>query len=322
MPQDYTRHYDIDAPTLNFSGYNLAATSLDPDRNGEVSPAIQRLFTTTYSSASVLLMPAVDSNPPNSTYDAEFLGPLITCGSLNSSESAVMDNIVNHTSAWYQSLGSSGAGIVEYLLFKPDVAFMDATGQPNETFDYFNLIGSITNASRNIPPGPVDSFWAYSDEGSWSCRTSNATFRGKFTTHLQKQDITVHNANITSSPLGDYSQNWSDPHSRIAYDMIVRMIFNLLEGAIVHDLRPDSDPRVNAIPTVFRTSIVQTGLIGALNFSTTLATGAAKTGRATTDKPIITPQDESLAQDLSLGALIEQLSRNVTMSFFSDTQFW
>ncbi|KAI4595644.1 hypothetical protein KJ359_006633 [Pestalotiopsis sp. 9143b] len=274
------------------------------------------------ASASVLLMPAVDSNPPNSTYEAEFLGPLITCGNLNSSESAIMGNIVNHTSAWYQSLGSSGAGVVEYLLFKPDVGFMDPAGQPNETFDYYNFIGSITNTSRNGPDGAVDNFWAYSDEGAWSCHTSNATFQGKFTTHLEKQDITVDDDNTTLSPLGDYSHNWSDPHSRIAYEMIVRMIFSLLEGAIVHDLRPDSDPQVNAIPTVFRTSIMQTGLIGALNFSTALATGATKSGRATTDKPIITPEDESLAQNLGLGALIEQLSRNVTMSFFSDTQFW
>ncbi|KAK6193306.1 hypothetical protein LQW54_012607 [Pestalotiopsis sp. IQ-011] len=199
---------------------------------------------------------------------------------------------------------------------------MDPARQPNETFDYYNFIGSITNTSRNEPDGAVDNFWTYSDQGAWSCHTLNATFRGKFTTHLQKQDIAVDNENITLSPLGDYIQNWSDPHSRIAYEMIVRMIFNLLEGAIVHDLRPDSDPQVNAIPTVFRTSIMQTGLIGALNFSTAPATGATKSGRATTDKPIITPEDESLAQNLGLDALIEQLSRNVTVSFYSDTQFW
>ncbi|KAF3015023.1 hypothetical protein E8E14_009293 [Neopestalotiopsis sp. 37M] len=324
VPKNETIRYDINAPTLNLSGYHLAATSLDPDKNGEVSPAIQRLFTATYSGATILSMPALDSSSPNATYDSEFLGPLITCESLNSSEFKIMDNIVNQTSSWYMSLiGSSNACNVEYLLFRPSEHFMDGAGNPNEAFDYASFISAIvstTPSDAGEAVGPqLDTFWAHTDQGSWSCRTWNATFRGTFRTRMKTQEITVEKSNTTLSPLGDYSQSWSDPHSRIAYEMIVHLIFDLLEGAIIHDLRPDPNPQVNAVPTVFKTDIFKTGMIGALNLTWAQLTGAAK---PVTGKPIITEEDKALSQGMHLGDLIEQLSRNVTLSFFSEKQFW
>ncbi|ETS74373.1 hypothetical protein PFICI_14239 [Pestalotiopsis fici W106-1] len=327
VPKSETRLYDINAPTLNLSGYHLAATSLDPNKNGEVSPATQRLFTATYSGAAVLSMPALVNSTPNAAYNSKFLGPLITCGSLNSSESGIMGKIVHHTSNWYQSLiNSSNAGNVKYLLFRPHEHFMDGAGNPNETFDYGTFISGIvstTPSEASDAAGPqVDRFWVYSDHGSWACRTWNATFRGTFTTHMQKQEITVHKSNTTLAPLGDYSQNWSDSHSRTAYEMIIHLIFSLLEGAIVHDLRPDPNPKVNAVPTVFKTDILKTGMIGALNLTTPQVTGTLKMGRQAPGKPIVTEEDQALSQGMSLGDLIEQLSRNITLSFFSDKQFW
>jgi hypothetical protein len=70
---------------------------------------------------------------------------------------------------------------------------------------------------------------------------------------------------------------------------------------------------------IIRTSNDKTALLGALSFTNAVNSFSIPVD---TEAEYTKPADQALAHNLTLDALIQELSLNLTLSFFGDSQFW
>lgn len=98
--------------------------------------------------------------------------------------------------------------------------------------------------------------------------------------------------------------------------MAAQALANLLNGVIgktiSHDGGHHSTIKYSLI--TLGSGILQTALIGAIDTS-----GDSGWAQAL---PPLPQEDQALARNKSIGALIEELSRNQTLSLFSNPRFW
>lgn len=122
----------------------------------------------------------------------------------------------------------------------------------------------------------------------------------------------------------------------LSYLSITQSLVNLLTGAIgfwsaeedceteqeIHEGKPNHAKNytceVTTSFTSVRTKIWSTLLVGALNLSNTTDLPGTYRDDLT---PSISSEDKALARNLTLGPLIEELSRNLTLNLFSNPHF-
>ncbi|KAL8880440.1 MAG: hypothetical protein Q9192_008018 [Flavoplaca navasiana] len=293
----------------------------------QVSPALERLAVWTGASKNLsqIAMPIA-----NASYLVEFLGPSVQCRTPSEDETTgVWETIESIHNATSNQLGRQsgvtwgpikGPGEVVYMATAPKSLSNDSF----ETFVQDCVIGS----------GRCD---ILSDE----------RYKDVLWIRHQKEDI-VCDLHQTKYNVGFYSTR-TTPHmvlwnhkilDRIAdpllsYRSITQSLVNLLTGAIgfwstendceddqvLNKKKPTGKDKVCGNVTIFtsaRTKIWSTLLVGALNLTKTRETPETYWDRLT---PSISSEDRAVTRNLSLGPLIEELSRKLTLNLFSDAYF-
>ncbi|KAI1850290.1 hypothetical protein JX266_004148 [Neoarthrinium moseri] len=323
-----TDKLDLNVPTLNFSESAVANAfgGIDYGING--SPALSRVFSATYSGANVLPMEAIIPDAINATYDTVFHGPLIRCRDLNASETLVMNDVAAIQKSW-----SAGGAMsrVAYMMFAPYSGWTNSTGIAN-----FSMIQNLSeclnlgNSCSIIPTNwEAGYFWVYTEAKSWACHPRNATFQASFTLGSKTQTISIDHSKTTISEL-ERAATSEDEHpyafTRKTYDSIFSSIFNLLKGFIAlrsaSPRTPLSTKYIDMNVTVKDTSISRTALIGAINLNTSVEALGVPLSQYKTPTAFTTAEDQALAGNKTMAELIEELSLNVTLSYFSTSKMW
>jgi hypothetical protein len=313
----------LKAPTINYTSSILLGENAELNTLQDI-PAISRLFMATYAAAVVPPMPVVMKGYANASYELPFVGPLITCRhSLNSSEAAVMSAVINATGM--NTTASHTPTALVYALFAPSDFFFDSQGNPNSTFDYALFVSACVFRTTqdlqeplllgycgepNVFSGGV--MWAFTGGQGWACQGQNATFQGRFDISTQSQTVTV---DPTRTKLTSKIDNASPETPALMYGMVFTSIWQLLAGLLYIFQDSLGNPFINENVT----SVANTALLGSLRFDE----AAAELGLTSFDTTeYFNPSDLALARNLTLPELIEELSQNITLSFFSRTDLW
>lgn len=285
---------------------------------GDVSPLLMRVTSATASGGEILPMALTALN---TSYTLQFDGPSLKCDNATGFMLKFIDIIQGEA---VNVVGGSSGGQAIYLSLTADSSYLELTSP--ET-DYHNL--SAWNFSKMNeeclqgrgacpyqphPEGHPSSYpllVSLHDE-KLVCSLQNTTYNIRFSSSDTTQIISV------THP---YSFKWRGTanisSSDTAYVAAAQAVANLLNGAISQQrdggsTQQNSDSTTNL--TTIGTSIMQTLLIGTINPSNDDGWGE--------DLPQFPEEDHALARGLPIGRLIEELSRNQTLSLFSSRRFW
>ncbi|KAL6399697.1 hypothetical protein AUP68_17103 [Ilyonectria robusta] len=305
----------ITVPTLEFdnsSSYRFEGMA------GNVSPLLMRVTSATASGGEILPM-ALEAL--NTSYTLQFDGPSLKCDNATGFMLKFLDIIQGEA---VSVVGGSAGGQAIYLSLTADSSYLELTSTDT---DYHNL--SAWNFSKMNEeclqgrgacpyqpqpeghPGSYPLLVSLHDE-RLVCSLQNTTYNIRFGSSGTTQVISVTHpysfkwrgtANITSSDT--------------AYVAAAQAVANLLNGAISKQRSGGSSHQYTVTSTDLKTigtSIMQTLLIGTINPSNDDGWGE--------DLPQFPVEDRGLARGLPIGRLIEELSRNQTLSLFSSRRFW
>lgn len=124
-------------------------------------------------------------------------------------------------------------------------------------------------------------------------------------------NVTFYSAGNIQTVVPPYEFTWeglpalSQPYEHSFIHVALANILNGMIGKMSTRPGGDQQSSVTTWEVNFRTSIMQTALIGALDVYESLS-----------------QEDKMLARNMSIGPLIEELSRNLTLSLFSNPHFW
>lgn len=270
----------------------------------------------------------VISNAPNATYESAFTGPLMTCRSLNSTEALMMSNVQDYYES--QNTASSRSTFLAYLALMPSPMFLDGDGQVNNTFDYETFWSDCveddtTSSSPICSKGSTNAtngyFWVKTGNSSWACNSWNATFQATFDLGASSQTVTVNTATLGTLGPAYTTIDMGYLNTRSNYDTLFGLLRKLLCGflSVVPQSGGGADGSTTLHLTATDTLITQTALLGAVDWVSL----AEKTGISdSTISSLTTTADADLARNKTIGELIQELSMNVTLSFFSTGRLW
>lgn len=289
------------------------------EKTRQVSPLLTRLTASTASGNEILATAAV---APNSSYHMNFSGPSLQCGQASTekvayryaSPASIIDQIHSSTSfALDKSGGSQGFPI--YVAASPVPEMRRSPGQggtanPDRTNFTNDCIVSVKGYTIMQDDVYGDALWIRHENESIACALQETNYRVMFETSGDTQKIIA----------VDHTLQRPIPSPSSSYLTITQSIVDLFTGAIglvTHtayncDYAGSQDCHNVTSLVTYRTRIWSTVLIGALK----LTAGATISTDPVSSLPDIPPEDRALTRNRSLGTLIEELSRNVTLSLY------
>ncbi|KAK2616877.1 hypothetical protein QQS21_000255 [Conoideocrella luteorostrata] len=292
----------MSVPTLNFNDTSLYYFA---GMVGDVAPLLTRTTSSAASSARILPMVAVAFN---ASYNLRFDGPSLKCDTANGSTLEVIDRVFNMTK---KAMGGDG-GQAAYLAFTPAPTLFGSSNANLSDDIYSKFVADCVMGESDCTLLPNDDpttmlpILARANEERLCCSLQNTSYSVTFRSTGQSQNLI------------QYAFHWKGMTSNFAFLKASQAIANLLNGMIGG--RANNPNMANSGPELhlrtMRTRIMDTALIGIVN------TSQAGTPQLQRELPPVPSQDQALSRNMSLGKLIEELSRNQTLSLFSDSRFW
>jgi predicted DNA-binding ribbon-helix-helix protein len=287
-------------PTLNLNDSSLYLFSGLGDNT---SPLLTRLTSAMASNMQILPMPAIG---PNTAYNHSFTGPSLKC------ENATGIQKANISAVWAatESSMSDGnrIGKLTYLSFSS--LFSDRDRLNISTFVDQCITGTTYTHTFCLPDtGPV-LFMRIGSE-YLTCTRQETLFK----LHLRADgNIQV----ITDLQYEQYDLATDQMASNSTYALFSQALATILNGAIGaigvgpagHSMSSGS-----ASPKTYNTRVMSTALIGAVS---TASLGM----EYRTPLREIPAADQQMAANKSIAAIVEELSRNQTLSLFSSQRLW
>lgn len=280
-------------PTLDFNNTELYTFQ------GYISPLVTRITTSTASNMEILPMPAIGLNM---TYDHEFRGPSLKCGNATGTRLKNMTDIWNATE---RMISGTAAGQLQYLAYTLSEDISGSAYSTNAT-DFVRqcvMEGDHGRCDAGYYFSPVIS--AKMSEDSTVCFMYDTTFSVRFSAFGSTQVIT------------NYTFDHHEKSDHSSWRALSRAIPTILNGAIGVSMSgpvgQQADNGQSSLVTI-RTRIMETALIGLVS--------TAFNGQWGNQIKDIDPEDKLLARNRTLAQMIEELSRNQTLSLFSSDRLW
>jgi hypothetical protein len=297
-------------PTIDF--YNSSLYEFSGLGDG-TSPLLTRITSAVATSMDVLPMRAIGEN---TTYTHQFVGPSWKCGAVDSGWS--LDNmsaVLNYTR------NLTNANRVVYLAYSlpdPDSALYNRLY--NHTFDANKTASDcvLSGARNGCPSSSYPVTHVFTRNESVECILYTTRFNLSFQAMGNVQTI----KDLKFDRLSKF--NWTEkyqpnPDFRIdhVYSYMLQALATLLNGAITieisGELTQTSNRRKTSLQT-YRTRVATTSLIGKVPTGYTL-----EDWTTTSEIPL---RDRQLVANRTLAEMLEELSRNQTLSLFSSDRFW
>lgn len=268
------------------------------------APLVTRITAATASGMEVLPMKAGISN---STYQDTFEGYSLRCES-SDLENQVLNSVWNET---VNSLGDQSSKELRYLAFTGD----NLSAATNYTIANVTTFVSKCVGTVQVPCepalGPI--IWARAGNDSTICSLYNTTYNLRFDSSDTTQGVSL------------VSFRWEKKTSEGGFFpgvalVLSRALATLLNGyiAVIQPRCLSCGMRAYSAPppqlVTSNTRIMDTALIG-------LITTGVKSGDFEV-LPELPEEERALPRNRSLGEMIEELSRNQTLSLFSNERFW
>ena len=301
----------------------------------QVAPVMERLAA---SSAATEKPLPISISIPNSIYDIEFLGPSLQCSVPSDMNNLIfdgyvnvgkmLDTVYNETLQRFQhpsgtrSVESGFAGAVIYLAASPTIIGLVR-------------LGDLAGGKQSLE---VKSFTENCVVGTGSCIImQDAVYKDALWIRHQ-QDIacvlrkTKYHVRFQSTDsIPNLSLNHYFPLGVIddplpSYRSITQSLVNLLTGAVGFSTAKYcdtetvflSDCQNEAHFVSLGTKIWSTILVGALNLSENTVPSKVY---GSEPPPLLSVEDKAMVKNLTLGALIEEFSRKLTLDLFSHPYF-
>ena len=313
-------------PSVDFSNsdafYRSDANNFASDWNSfdnGVTPLATRLMSATASGLSILPMQLV---APNSSYDLGFHGPSMRCEEPSTIVSSIIDMTYNYTSYVTTQLymNSRFDTPLAWVAFAPTGTLLgyqqEAESEPQQDFliDFKNgqlnqtLVALVGNCITGLKATP----------GSFLCEgISNATGNNNGQIWLRAQNqsyvcsltdthYTAHFKSLNASQnIENYTFEYTTQTPYDGYFGIAQTISHWLTGA----LRGFQHGAIT-----YNTRITTTALMGVFNTTSGMPEDSKSTHLSDV---FVTNELKALAGGLTAGQLVEELSRNLTLSLFS-----
>lgn len=287
--------------SLFFSDDSNVAVDVNTVDNG-VSPFLSRLMAATASSLDILPMVAI---APAANYSLEFSAPSLSCVNAPDNITAVINRVVNYTSSL------SGGFTISFLAFTPQDEMLTDSGVDYAHYQEFvnTCIGGTSGingsvfycdgmaASQLNYTGSSAYIWVKSDDDYYSCALEETLFNVTFNATGNLQTI---NHPYGFQYTGQSLKDGYYIHGQVMSNWLSGVLWGMFQGM-----------------ASVRTRIIQTSLYAALKTNgqdTSTADGIAE--------PAIPAAEKALTRGLTMGQLIEELSRNLTLSLFSADRTW
>ncbi|ATY67313.1 hypothetical protein A9K55_000361 [Cordyceps militaris] len=263
------------------------------------SPLLTRISMAAASSMNILPMPA---QAPNSSWTVHFTGPSLQCQEPPPGLLEILDAVVNATQTHINKYSKMR---LVYTAFTPDLRWFSLFGAKGGADDFARdcvLGGAVCS---DDPRGRSRPLVMRLREKSYACLLRNTSYSARFHSSLLQTTVEL------------IAHKWQDMDTSYdpTYGVVGKAIAKMLTGAYYFSLElkgggKDVIMRLGSA----RTSIDSTALMGALEDRVNNAyyKEIFKTS----------PKDAALTRNSSLGDLVEELSRNITLSLFSSTRLW
>ncbi|KAF4635830.1 hypothetical protein G7Y89_g2260 [Cudoniella acicularis] len=283
---------------LDDSNLGVDANTVD---NG-ISPLLSRLMAATASTLDILPMVAI---PPAANYSLHFYAPSLSCPSAPANITTVINQVANYTSAIL------GNRTISFLAFTPQDEMRIDSGINYNLYESFvnSCIGatSSVDGSQFYCNGMVEAWlddsgsspyiWVKSDADYYSCELKDTSFNITFNATGNIQTINhPYDFQITGLPL----KNGYYVHGQVLSNWLSGVVWGMFEGM-----------------ASTRTRLLQTSLYAALKTNGQIESNASGIAEAA-----IPAAEKALTRGLTMGQLIEELSRNLTLSYFSSDRTW
>lgn len=284
-------------PTLNLNDSSLYSFSGLGDNT---SPLLARLTSAMASNMQIIPMPAIASN---TAYNHSFSGPSLKCQNATEVQGA------NISTVWTATESSMAAGDrigkLTYLSFSGIVSDEDVS-----TFVKRCIKGTTYTPVYCLPDtGPV-LFMRIGTE-YLSCTRQDTLFK----LHLRANGNTQA---ITDLQYDQYDLAADQMASDSTYSLFSQALATILNGAIgAIGIGPASRSMSSGSTSLltYNTRVMSTALIGAVS---TASLGM----EYRTPMTEILAADQQMAANKSAAAIVEELSRNQTLSLFSSQRLW
>lgn len=323
---------------VDFSNYTALYSDMtsnsnqktNTDDNG-ITPYMLRLMSSTASGLDILPIPSI---APNSSYALQFHGPSFECKKPSQLESELLDRVVTTAAEIYQLYwqGTKNLSLLEWLAFVPD-SFMlsnvltnNATGigsylpdgtpiDKNWTSDYISQFtincltgGNASNAQDFVCEGITDEW--NSNREIWIRALEYGNYTNTYVCILKDTHFAVKFGSSGSFQRIEtpYSFLWTNETLQEVHWAVGNTIADWLSGVIMGS--PGSY-------LSYKTRITETALIGALDSFAYQRWATSRRKRSDEVGNTEPSAERLLARNLTVGQLVEELSRNLTLGLFS-----
>lgn len=343
VPKTILSSSTMSVPSVNFSQvtplFDYSSSVIGNDgksTDNGITPYMARLVASTASSLQILPMNMAIAN---STYEMEFHGPSLRCHKPSSRINEAIWMTLNSTFFVSSStaLGDNLTSPMAWLAFPPtgsimfDVANSDNTPLSDKWFEFLNFAVScitppamdddylpdfVSSPLREGITVPVNGsaklddvsalpssqgeynlgrLWIWAQNVTYDCVLTDTLYNVHFYYSAFERAQRI-------DPVYDFSWTEDDLHG--SYFPVANAVANLLTGAVRGFFTGIMS---------YKTRVAETAIFGALK-ANPYEPHSGVYGLA----PILLPPDiTALAQNKSVGELVEELSRNVTLSLFS-----
>ncbi|EFQ93601.1 hypothetical protein CFE70_010171 [Pyrenophora teres f. teres 0-1] len=292
-----TTYSPATVPTLNLSNSSAYSTMFG-DGN---SPLLRRLTLVTATGMQILPMSRVYPNH-NASYEYEFDGPSLKCEKVTETRLQNMSAIVNETTRQilFAAQHYTGEADLRYVSFTTEKQGVNATGYNNVSNFVANCIVGIEGNTfpfcATITNTPI--LWTKMGDESITCTTYNTHFKAFFGAKGAQGDI---------YPVASIDYKWKEPVNTDVSQRLFSSLATILNGYFGTFTSGGASGGSFSSDTM----IVTTALLEQLQ-------------KASDDLRSTVPQEPWMRsrENQTLGQVIEELSRNQTLSLFSNEALW
>lgn len=282
--------------------------------NNMLSPLLTRISFATASSMSILPMPP---GTLNSTYVMDFHGPSLKCDEPTSGLLDLINQVVSAVEG--RVAGNLGSSSI-YTAFTPYLTpYLNYTANSTD-FELFADDCILGGAVCSFVPGNVSTYasngttvFGRSDplvmrlDEDYTCALKNTSYSMRFRSVAEQRNLEL------------ISFEWQDidPSYDLTYQAFGMAAASILTGTyyVVSSHGGGAQSVAEAYLKSARTSIGTTAMMGLVNERLTTSQGPFLYSP-------MPPADLALTRNKTLGELVEEFSRNLTLSLFSSTRLW
>ncbi|KAL8679784.1 MAG: hypothetical protein Q9186_003949 [Xanthomendoza sp. 1 TL-2023] len=292
-----------------------------------LTPVLERIAVSSGATGDFL---AIDTPIPNSSYYMEFVGPSLRCEPPNATKISIP---IGELSVYGKALGvETGYGAPTYMAVSPlEFSLVDPESSVQALWGAF-VEGCVMGTRRcDIMQDMYyrDALWVWQRNGNIACSLYETNYRLRFQSTGTVQKIRVENSQLVR-PVPDDALD--------SYVSIIQSLVNMLTGTLgpwtsshvcdytksssIWDKFTSSESKKNCtIISSFRTRIWATILIGAIDMEGETGLKMPLKFSPHNAHTVFSAEDKILTRNKTLGSLIEELSRNLTINLFSNRQF-